>query len=218
MVKISTKSVRPKSKQQLLNRKLASKNNKKIPSTGKKGIRARQKSNTIFSFSKYFSKINKQRKQKQEEEREVIKKQSQAFAIKEHIRETVGEDQVSGFDTALNDATNQGKAIGYQRPQTEVDYSRSRLSSFEKDDCYDDFEHPPDLGICELHGVRIDHQNHLNFPPTSYFFTLKLTFFFQKKILIHEFNFCLSFPLERSFDCEPILNLLKLIFIRKQQE
>lgn len=40
------------------------------------------------------------------------------------------------------------------RPKIEIDYSRSRLSSMETDEHYDDYEHPPDLKICELHGVE----------------------------------------------------------------
>ena len=38
------------------------------------------------------------------------------------------------------------------RPEIESHYSRSRLSSMEMDEFYDEFEHPPDLKECDLHG------------------------------------------------------------------
>ena len=40
--------------------------------------------------------------------------------------------------------------------QLEEHYQRSRLSSMEKDEFYDDYEHPPDIKECQLYGKAME--------------------------------------------------------------
>lgn len=65
-----------------------------------------------------------------------------------------GGDGGDGDDNmAVSSALRLREDENKDRPKIEMDYSRSQMSTIEDQVGYNDYQHPPDLKICESYGV-----------------------------------------------------------------